>query len=572
MKELKVILGITAFNHDSSACLIYQDKIIAFCEEERFNGAKHTGDFPIKSILFCLNKAKLSLKDITDVAFYFNTKKCALSYIKNNNPFYYIIHPYLFKRKRFYYEIIWLLNFINKINTIKKLLNNHKLRITRVDHHIAHAWYGYFSSNFKDCTVISNDSVGESISSLALKVNRQGKKIIFDKIFNQKDPHSVGYLYGAVTEFLGFKRGLDEGKVMAMAALGTDKYVRYFNNLIKYLPNGEFRISKELICMRNFQPKAQRLSSEFLGKFGKYRQSEEPFTQNHYDVAYAIQWVTEKILYHQFKHISDDNVVLTGGIAQNSVANGKLANSFDKRNVFIPPIPNDAGCSIGSALFLYNKYYGGLPKFTDTAFLGPTFSDNEIIKILKNNKLNFKIIKNSTQFIISELLKNKTVAICRNEMECGPRALGNRSIIANPIDSAMKDYINDKIKHREFFQPYGGLIIDKYVKEIFDYKNINVSGPYMSFVYPIRDKWLKMFPSLVHFDQTSRIQIIKKDQDFLYNLLEEFYKKTGVPVLMNTSLNLRGQPMARSPQDALITFYNSGIDHILFNNSILISK
>src|SRR3989339_698934 len=388
MKKSKVILGITAFNHDSSACLIYQGRVIAFCEEERFNGIKHTGDFPIKSILFCLEKAGLSLNDVTDVAFYFNIKKCLLSYIKNNNPLYYIIHPSLFKRKRFYYEIIWLFSFINKINSIKKLLNNYKIKITYVDHHMAHAWYGYFSSNFKNCTVVSNDSVGESVSSLAVKIQREDKKIIFGKTFSQTDPHSIGYLYGAITEFLGFKRGQDEGKVMAMAALGKDKYVKYFDDLIRYLPNGEFRISKELISLRNFQPKSQRLSNDFLKKFGYYRQPQEPFIQKHYDIAYAIQGVTEKILYHQLKYINDDNIVITGGIAQNSVANGKLNNFFYKRNIFIPPIPNDAGCGIGAALSLYYKYYEDLPEFVDTAFLGPEFSDHKIIKTLENNKIN----------------------------------------------------------------------------------------------------------------------------------------------------------------------------------------
>lgn len=573
MKKERVILGITAFNHDASVCLIYNKKIIAFCEEERFNGEKHTGDFPIRSILFCLKQVNLSTDDITDVAFYFNPKKCFSGYFKKNNPICYILNPSLIKRGRFYYELVWLLGFINKINSIKKLLKNEKLKITYIEHHIAHAWYGYFASNFDTCTVLSNDSVGESVSSLALKVIRSDEKIKFEEIFSQNDPHSLGYLYGAVTEFLGFKRGSDEGKVMALAALGTDKYINYFNNAIAYLPNGEFRINEDLICTRNFQPKGQRLSDNFLSTYGSPKKLNESLSQKHYDIAYAVQEVMENVLKYQLNHIKDKNIVLTGGIAQNSVVNGKLSNIFTKKNIFVPPIPNDAGCSIGAALSLYYREYGSIPTFVDTAFLGPESNNKEITDILNNNKINFKTIKNPISFILEELLKEKTIALFRGKMECGPRALGYRSIIANPISVKMKDFLNNKVKQREFFQPYGGLVLDKHVKEVFDYKNENISGAYMSFVYPIKNEWLSKFPSLVHIDKTARIQIIKEGQDsFLEELLEKFYERTGVPLLINTSLNLKGQPMARSPQDCINTFYNSAIDYILYNNSILVSK
>lgn len=574
MKKQKAILGITAFNHDSSACLVYNDKIVAFSEEERFNYSKHTGDFPIQSILFCLKQAELSIQEIEYIAFYFNPARCIISYIKNNNPFSSFINPFFFKRKRFYFELIWLLSFINKINSIRRVLKNERIKINYIDHHIAHVWYGYFSSSFKNCTVLSNDSVGEDISSLAIEFRvKDNKEILAKKIISQKDPHSLGYLYGAITEFLGYKRRTDEGKVMALAALGSDKYVDYFNKSIKYLSKGQFRINDDLIVPRNFQPKAQRLSNKFFKKFGGPRKYFEVLKQNHYDIAYALQWLTEKILEHQLKYISDKNIVLTGGIAQNSVANGKINNLFPNKNIFIPPIPNDAGCSLGAAVNLYYKYYKRVPDYVDTAFLGPTFNDNEIIKILKKNKISFKKLNNPISFLSNKLSKNKVIILFRGKMECGPRALGNRSIIANPIDSKMKDHLNNDIKNREYFRPYGGLIIDKYVKEIFDYKNKSIDGPYMSFVYPVKDEWLRKIPSLVHFDKSSRIQIVKSGQDyFLERLLEDFKEKTGVPLLINTSLNLKGFPIARTPQDAINAFYNSAIDYLLFNESILISK
>jgi len=573
MKQEKVILGITAFNHDSSACLIYNGEVVGFCEEERLNHIKHTGDFPFQAIDFCLKQAKLTINDVTDIAFYFNPSKCIKNYFKNNSLICYFLTPHIFIRKRFYYEAIWLLSFINKINSIKRLIKNKNIKINYIDHHQCHIWYGYYASNFKNCSVISNDSVGENISSLAINIREENGTLIFKELFSQNDPHSLGYLYGAMTEFLGFKRGSDEGKVMALSALGTNRYSDYFDSAVKYLLNGEFRLNDNLIWQRNFQPKAQRVSDKFISKIGNYRKKEEKLTQIHYDIAYALQEIIEKVLHHQLNHINNDNIVITGGVAQNSVANGKMNNIFKQKNIFIPPIPNDAGCSLGAAIALHYKYFESMPSRKDTAFLASDFSNDKIVKILENNKIFFKKIDYSLEFMINEIIKNKVIAIFRGKMECGPRALGNRSIIANPINPRIKDYLNQKIKNREFFQPYGGLILDKWVKKIFDYKNESIKGKYMSFVYSVKKEWLVKFPSLVHYDKSCRIQIIEKNQDkFLEKLLEEFEKKTGVPLLINTSLNLRGQTIAQSPQDALNTFYNSGIDHLIFNDSILISK
>ena len=230
-KNKKIILGITAFNHDASACIIKDDNLLAFCEEERFNRNKHTGDFPINAINFCLEKANISMDDITDIAFYFNPIKCLKNYFKINNPVY---NPRLFFiNKRFYYEAVWLLKFINKIGSIKRILNNKKIKFNFISHHLAHVWYGYFASDFKNCTVISNDSIGEDISSLAVKFVFDGKIKTFTT-FKQYDPHSLGYLYGAITEYLGYKRGDGEGRVMAMASYGSDKYVHFASSMHIY--------------------------------------------------------------------------------------------------------------------------------------------------------------------------------------------------------------------------------------------------------------------------------------------------------------------------------------------------
>lgn len=567
------ILGINAFNHDSSACLISGDEVIAFCEEERFNDIKHTSAYPARSIEYCLNLANYSISDIDYIVYYFNPKKCLWNYFKYNNPLFFFIDPTIFIRKRFYYELIWLLNFINQIFSIYKYLPGKKINF--VDHHIAHIWYGYYTSNFKNCTVLSNDSMGEDISCLAMKFNTNNHgEISCKKIFSQNDPHSLGYLYGAITEYLGFKRGDGEGRVMALSGLGSAKYLNLFNNSIQFLSRGRFRIKNSLILKRNFQPRGKRLSDEFIKRFGQPKKSIERFNQNHYDISFALQNITEKIVMHQVNALGiENNLVLTGGVAQNSVLNGKLANFFSNKNIFIPPIPNDAGCSIGAAIYLYYKLNSKMPKFKETAFLGPKFNDDEILKIIDNNKLKYEIITEPISFLSEELCKNKVIAVFRDNMECGPRALGNRSILASPINAWMKDYLNKKVKYREKFRPYGGIILDKYVKSIFDHRNNSIFGPYMSFVFPVRKEWINKIPAIVHVDQTSRVQIIKEDQDyFLENLLKVFYEKSGVPVIINTSLNTSGFPIAREPQDAINAFYNSAIDYLLFNNHILITK
>lgn len=576
IKNQRIILGITAFIHNSSACIIKNDKIVAYCEEERFNLVKNSGDFPINSINHCLQKSKLTTNDITDVAFYFNPVKCITNYLIHNNPIYYAIDLTALKQKRFYHEFVWLLNFINRINAIKKILDNKSINIYFVNHHLAHAWYGYYASNFQDCVVISNDSKGEDISSLAIQFFRKYGNINTRKLFTQNEYHSIGYLYGAITEHLGYKRGEGEGKVMALAALGTKKYLKYFDNAIRLLPHGKFNLTNDLLISRSYKPKGQRLSNKFLKTFGNPRKSSEKINKHHANIAYALQSTTEKLVFHQLDYLNrklnPKNIILTGGIAQNSVLNGKIANGYPRKSIFVPPIPHDGGCSLGSAIYIYYKFNKKMPQWCETAFLGPSFTNKEILNILNINKINYKIIDKPSQFVSEKLKEQKVIALFKDRIEGGPRALGNRSILASPQNPKMKNYLNSKIKFREWFRPYGGIILDKHVKDVLVYNNKNITGPYMSFVYKVKNNWINKIPSLIHTDGTTRVQILKNKNTFLNSILENFFKKTGIPMLINTSLNLRGMPIARTPQDAINIFYNSSIDYILFNDNILILK
>lgn len=569
----KIILGITAFIHDSSACLIMEDTLVAFAEEERFNYEKHSGKFPIKAIAFCLDIVSIEINQITDIAFYFNPKECLKRYIKTNINIF--KHFDSFRRGRFLYEGIWLINFYQNVQTILKILNT-RAKIHFVNHHLSHVWYGIYTSKTRNGIVLSNDSVGENECTLAVKfITKSNGEIDQEIKLRQFDPNSLGYLYGAVTEFLGFKRGDGEGKVMALASYGSEKFYNYFEKSCQLLRDGRFKIDTDLLLTRSFKPKGQRLSDSFMKKFSHLGEINAPFNQFHFDISYALQKVFEKLLDHQVKYLStfSSNLILTGGIAQNSVANGFLSNKYIDMNIFIPPIPHDAGCSIGAAAKVYYSFYNKLPQKVETAFLGPRYDNGIVEKYLQNNKVRYTFLDNSKKFVLSALSNNKIIAFFRDRMEGGPRALCNRSIIANPGNLGMRDYLNRRVKFREEFRPYGGIMLENMVKEVLDYKNQIVSGPYMSFVFPVKEKWKNIIPSLVHIDGTCRVQIIEKESDsFLEDILNTFFQETGIPTLINTSLNIRGLPICCTVEDALSAYYCSGIDYLIFNENILLKK
>lgn len=572
----KVILGLCCFNHDSSACVIKDDKLIAFAEEERFNLQKHTSSFPSKSLKYCLKQCQIDESEITDIAFYFNPKACLINYLKKNNPFNIFFDFSIFKRKRFFHELVWLFSFWTKIHSIKKIIRNSSAKLHFIDHHDSHVYYGIFSSHFQSGVVLSNDSIGENISTLAahFEIQKSGN-LTSENVIIQDDPHSIGYLYGAVTEFLGFKRGSDEGKVMALASFGTDKYVSFFENHVELKQDGKFAISNKLLLNRSYQPKGGRLGESFLKLFQESRKPESPLTQLHYDIAYGIQNITEKILIHQVKHLKSfsNKICVTGGVAQNSVANGILCNLFPDIEIFVPPVPHDAGCSMGAALVLYYKQNNKLPEYTETAFLGEKFSDQNVIDFLENSKIQYQLCEEPIELISQKLSEGKVVAFFRREMEGGPRALCHRSIIADPSFENMLDHLNKKVKFREGFRPYGGFILNKDLNEVLDCSKKEFHCPYMSFVFSVKKDWQKKIASLVHVDGTCRIQTVNENEDkFLAKLLSSYKKKRNVPLLINTSLNVRGQPIARSPREALSTFYSSAIDLIVFNDKIIVEK
>lgn len=568
-----VILGITAFNHDASAALIKNDALVAFAEEERFNGQKHTASFPSGAIAYCLSEADITAKDITDVAFYFNLADCWLSYVKHNNLFYALFDPSVFMRKRFIYEFVWLVNFSNQVKSLKRLIGNPAVKVHYVRHHDAHSWYGFYAGGMDDAIVLSNDSVGESVSTLGVQFTHNKDTIESKVLLRQKDPHSLGYLYGAVTDYLGFKRGEGEGRVMALASFGSHIYSEYFKGKIILLKNGRFKLNRHLIMNRSFAPRGQRLHNDVYRNLGPRLRGDHSMTQRHYDISYGIQHALESTLDHQVSYLRQfgKKIILVGGVAQNSVANGILKDTYTDTDIIVPPIPHDAGCAIGAAVFVNYNNYTVKTRSTDTGKLGPQYSNDHIIDLLKNAGIRYRIIPHNPTLVAEILAQDKTIIFFRGRMESGPRALCNRSIIASPKPKDMRDHLNEHIKYRESFRPYGGFMLPESLDVVLHHPNVYKTGPYMSFVYKVRGEWKDKMPSLVHVDGTCRVQVVETD-DYLKKLLKAFNTLTGVPVLINTSLNLRGQPIARTPADAVSVFYTSAVDYLLFNETILIEK
>ena len=570
----RIILGISSFNHDSSAAIIKNNKLLSFSEEERFNEQKNTGAVPIGAVQYCLSKANVSIQDITDIVFYYDIKLCFKSYLKNNNIFAWIGNPNRFRSFRFIYELVWLSNFFLKIRRLPKQLNAKNAKLHFAPHHTCHIWYGIYSANCKEGVVISNDSIGEEISSIAQSWNTDYTgKIKTETIFKQNSPHSIGYLYGAITEYIGFNRKNGAGKVMALASYGNKSAISYFDNRLILHKKGNYEFKNGLVNDRSYKPSANRLSSQLIKTFPRLTDQQ---SQKEFDLANGVQMLTEKILTHQVKTVSNktEKIVITGGVAQNSVANGKIAKAFTDNKIIVPPIPHDSGCSIGAALFFYHQLYHKLPKFVDTVKLGSEYSDDEIEEFLKLRKIQYKrldSLSKCVEVLVNKLLKKQTVGIFRGPMECGQRALGNRSILALPSQQGITDHLNNHVKYREWFRPYGVIVCQSKLHEYFDIPETVNSIPHMTHVLTINPEYKDFFRGVVHVDGTCRVQTIKDDKfyDQLFNQLETQRLSRSI---INTSLNVMGKPICRTPAQAIAYLFTSGLDAMIFNQLYLVEK
>ncbi len=591
------ILGISAFYHDSAACILIDGKIIAAAQEERFTRKKHDPGYPHNAIEFVLKFTNLKLSEVDQIVFFekpfLKFERLLETYVAfapNGFVSFSKAMPLWIKEKLFQKNLLF--------NKLKEHDENYKSdsNIFFSDHHLSHAASAFFPSPFDEAVVLTADGVGEWATTTVAIGKKNDLKIKKEIHF----PHSLGLLYSAFTYYTGFKVNSGEYKLMGLAPYGNPIYVEKVKELIDLKDDGTFRLDQTYF---NYATGLTMTSKKFNDLFGQKPRNpqNENITQFHMDISASIQKVTEEIMISLAKSIRKEygmkNLCLAGGVALNCVANGKILEEKIFDNIWIQPAAGDAGGSLGAALALWYIDQGNerLPVFKDNmqgSYLGSDFNQDEIEKELKSEGANFESL--SYEKLIdktAELLSNqKAIGWFQGRMEFGPRALGARSILGDPRSDTMQKNLNLKVKFRESFRPFAPSILREDLSEWFD---IDVDSPYMLFVANVNSKrkiemtndQKKLFgidklnikrsevPAVTHVDYSARVQTVTKEtNNRFYDLISKFKEKTGCPVLVNTSFNVRGEPIVNTPIDAFNCFMGTELDYLVIGNCILDKK
>lgn len=566
------ILGISCYYHDASAALLKDGVIVAACEEERFTRVKHDVSFPINAIAYCLRSQNITIKDISCIGFY------EKPLLKLERILYQHLESFPLSIKTFFISMpSWINEKLRIIGTVRKNLK-YKGDVIFIEHHLAHAASAFLVSPFKKAAILTVDGVGEW-STTAYGVG-EGEDIRLIKQI--KFPASLGLLYSTITAYLGFKVNNSEYKVMALAAYGdtnkeTNPYFKKLKSLIDIKEDGSYCLDMKYFIYHY----ANRMPSKELCRLlgGNTRKPSSEVEKRHKDIAAALQLVYEEILLAMINHVHRQtqcsNIVLAGGCGLNSVANAKILRNSPFEMVWIQPNASDGGTSMGVASYIYHSIMGNPRNFVlENAYLGPEFSAEEIRAFLDKNKINYSALENEEELIKETarlIYENNVVGWFQGRMEWGPRALGNRSILANPCNPHAQELLNEKVKHRERFRPFAPVVCKENASEYFDCDSpAQKPCDFMLMVYPIRERWHKKIPSATHVDGSGRLQTIEeKDNPLYYRLIREFGKKSGIPILINTSFNIRGEPIVCTPAEAYKCMMGTGIDFLVMDKFLI---
>ncbi|MBI2258345.1 MAG: carbamoyltransferase [Flavobacteriia bacterium] len=599
------ILGISAFYHDAAAALIIDGEVVSAVQEERFTREKHTPDFPIQSIKYCLNENGLSIDELDAVCFY---DKPLLKFERLLQTYYTFSPKGLFS---FLKAIpVWIKDKIFLKKLIKDSLNKveaydkKKLKLLFSEHHLSHSASAFFVSPFEESVILTIDGVGEWTTS-SIGVGK-GNDIIFLK--EMEFPHSLGLLYSAFTYYLGFTVNSGEYKLMGLAPYGnpnsvqTNEFIEKIKNeIVDIKQDGSIWLNQTYFKYAYGLKMCNEVKWSNLFQIKK-RNADDEILPIHCNLALAIQKVTEEIVLKmciEAKKITQmENICLAGGVALNCVANGVLLKSNIFKNIYIQPASGDAGGALGSALSIYYMYFNQDRQVKNIdgmsgSYLGPDFSEKEINLMNKKVKAQytyFSEFTNLCEFISEKLSEGNVVGWFQDKMEFGPRALGNRSILADPRNPEMQKKINLKIKYREGFRPFAPAVLFEEMSQYFD---ISTSSPYMLFVAPVLEKrrvkksenyeklslWEKLYQirsdiqAVTHLDYSARIQSVHKETNpKFWQLIHSYKKLTGMGLLVNTSFNVRGEPIVCSPDDAFRCFMSTDMDYLVIENFVYYKK
>jgi carbamoyltransferase len=591
------ILGISAFYHDSAAALVVDGRIVAAAQEERFTRKKHDERFPTNAIEYCLSEAGITLAEVDHVVFYDKP------FIKFER----LIETYLTFAPRGFKSFakampVWLSEKLfqkslltRKFKALDKDFKPEKLLFT--EHHISHAASAFFPSPFERAAVLTLDGVGEWCTTSFAVGNGKDLNILRELHF----PHSLGLLYSAFTYYTGFKVNSGEYKIMGLAPYGEPRFANIIrDNLIDVKPDGSYRLNMDYF---DYCTGLTMTNAKFDALFGgPPRKPEQLLTQREMDLTASVQKVLEDVLLTMTRSLAketgEQNLCLAGGVALNCVANGKILRDGAFKNIWIQPASGDAGGALGAAMSAYHGYgrkervvaKGG--DGMQGAYLGPEYKQDDIEKRLTAAKAKFRILsdKQLTEQTATALADGKAVGWMQGRMEFGPRALGNRSILGDPRSPKMQSLLNLKVKYRESFRPFAPSVLREHVNDWFE---MDVDSPYMLLVADVQKKHRRAMtaaeqalfgidklnvprsklPAVTHVDYSARVQTVHKETNPRYHaLISAFYKKTKCPVVVNTSFNVRGEPLVMTPEDAFRCFMGTEIEVLVVGNCLLLKE
>jgi len=560
------ILGISCFYHDAAAAIVIDGELLAASNEERFSRKKHDPEIPIGAVKYCLNRAGIDINDLDYIVFY---DKPFLKFDRIITG--YMSTPFVSYRPFILAIPLWLRKKLWSEYKISKELE-YDGEMLFLPHHLSHAAGTFYSSPFDKAAILTIDGVGEWANASLGIGNNNSVKLINEMHY----PHSVGLLYSAITYYLGFRVNSAEYKIMGLAPYGEPKYVEMIeSNLVTIHDDGSIHLNMKYFNFHYGMTMTGKKIEKLLGQ--PRRTPETDLASFHNDVAASIQKVTEKIVLRMARHVKKetgmDNLCMAGGVALNCTANGLLLREKLFNNIYIQPASGDAGGAVGAALYAHHKLTGDNKRKQSFFDLGPVYSNDEIKSFLEKHSIPYKTgdTNELSKLAAQNIADGKIVGVYQGAAEFGPRALGFRSIVADPRDNQMKEKINAAVKYREKFRPFAPAVMIEHAQDYFECNSDEY--PFMLFNFKVHREKREFIPAVTHVDNSSRIQTVSKnDNPIFHNIITEFKNITGIAVVLNTSFNLRGHPIVNTPEDAFATFCSGGIDILLLDSYIIDKK
>jgi carbamoyltransferase len=587
------ILGISCYYHDAAAALLQSGQLVAAAEEERFSRIKHDFGFPAQAIKFCLQTGQIRSEDLDYVVFF------EKPFRKLDRILASVLQTYPQSWKVFRESMIsWIVDKMWVASTLQSLLGIDRSKILFSEHHLSHAASAFLCSPYEQSAILTVDGVGDWVTATC----GVGTGSDIRRTKHLEFPHSLGLLYSAFTAFLGFEVNEGEYKVMGMAPYGKPRYADKVWKVVRQDSDGSFSLDMDYFTFhystdRMYSPKLVELFGEprpremafFTGATGFPKYFGEPpanyselckVNEHYADIAASIQLVTEELLLGMARNLQKETgqkkLCIAGGVALNSVANSRILRETDFEEIYIHPAAGDSGAAVGAALWAYNSLLGKPRTFCmKHAYWGQSYSDAEIRAFLTESNIQHRYVENDDQLLeqtVERLASAKVVGWYQGRFEWGPRALGNRSILADPRNPEMKDIVNSKIKFREPYRPFAPSVLAERAEKYFELPDAAHQYParFMLYVTPVKPDQRKILPATTHEDGTARLQTVFRDENpRYYGLIECFENATGVPVVLNTSFNLRGEPIVTTPANAFSTFAKSEMDSLVLGNFIV---